>query len=128
MDARRRCITITDYGPGIARDLQEQIFDRFVRIPTGDGDRPRGWGLGLYFARTLLIAQGGALTLQSPIHADPMTPGSCFVVKLSIAEEPMANEADDDAGVAASVAFRVEVPKKDEYKEGGVDDGATDAD
>ncbi len=134
LDERRLCITITDYGPGIARDLQAQIFERFVCIPTGDGDRPRGWGLGLYFARTLLTAQNGALTLQSPIHTDPTMLGSRFVVKLPIAEEPLtdeplADEADAaaegaDVKVAAALLLGVAAYQGSAYKQEGVEDGA----
>lgn len=88
------CICVTDQGAGIPPHQQKQIFDRFARLPQDNGDRPPGWGLGLHFARALVVAQGGALTLQSPVHPGAAMPGSRFTVKLPIAEEPLADQAD----------------------------------
>jgi signal transduction histidine kinase len=85
-------LSVTDYGPGIAAEQQAQAFERFVRLPRHngreqEGDQPRGWGLGLYFARMLLVQQRGSLTLQSPAHHDPQTPGSRFTLTLPLDKE-----------------------------------------
>jgi phosphoserine phosphatase RsbU/P len=88
VEDRRLCVCVTDYGPGIPVDQHQLVFERFARIPNnGDGDQPRGWGLGLHFARTLLEAQGGDLGLHSPVHANPETPGCRFMMTLPLAEE-----------------------------------------
>lgn len=92
------CICVTDHGPGIPSGQHEAVFQRFVRLPHEHGDRPVGYGLGLYFVRSLIAAQGGAVTLVSPIHDVPAAPGCRFVITLPIAEEPAleADEAADD--------------------------------
>jgi signal transduction histidine kinase len=79
-------ICVTDHGPGIAPAEQTQIFERFYRSPNG-GERGAGWGLGLYFARALTEAQGGQLTVQSPVYAQSDKPGARFTLTLPIAEE-----------------------------------------
>lgn len=88
VEDRRLCVCVTDYGPGIPSEQQALVFERFARAPNnGSGDQPRGWGLGLHFARMLLEAQGGAIELQSPVHANPSTPGCRFKLTLPLAEE-----------------------------------------
>lgn len=87
-DASKLCICVTDYGPGIPPEQQERVFGRFVRLPNQKGDQPSGWGLGLYFVRSLIKAQGGTVKLISPVHPDPATPGCRFVITLPIAQEP----------------------------------------
>jgi PAS domain S-box-containing protein len=54
-------IAVADTGPGIGREDQGRIFERFVRI---DHDAV-GTGLGLYLSRKLAEAQGGALDVES---------------------------------------------------------------
>jgi signal transduction histidine kinase len=89
VEDRRLCVCVTDHGPGISIDQQQLVFARFTRALNNrhGGDQPHGWGLGLHFARMLLEAQGGAIELQSPVHADPTAPGCRFKLTLPLAEE-----------------------------------------
>ncbi len=80
-------VTVTDYGPGIPDNQKESIFSRFERLEHGDKVAHRGWGLGLYFAKVMTEAQGGNLTLQSPVHQDVQHPGSCFTITLPLTED-----------------------------------------
>lgn len=80
-------IDIIDHGPGILEEAQCHIFERFYRQPTKDGGAQPGWGLGLYFARALTEAQGGRLTLTSPLHEDDEHPGARFSILLPVAED-----------------------------------------
>lgn len=89
-------ICVTDYGPGIPAAEQMRIFDRFHRLHSNDERTARGWGLGLHFAQALVQAQGGTLTVQSPVHDPPQLPGARFIVTL-----PIAGEEADHAEVAA---------------------------
>ena len=85
-------VEVADYGAGIAPEMQEKIFDRFQRGHNGES-APPGWGLGLYFAKKLTEAQGGALTLHSPHWAKPDAPGSSFSIVMPIAsDEPNASD------------------------------------
>jgi heavy metal sensor kinase len=66
-------ISVADDGPGVPRDQQHRIFDRFVRLDA----RSTGAGLGLPIARWIAEAHGGTLVLES---SGPT--GSCFTVTL----------------------------------------------
>lgn len=55
-------IDVTDTGPGIPADRQEDIFCDFVQLP---GASSRGTGLGLAIARRLTEAHGGAVWVES---------------------------------------------------------------
>ena len=60
-------ITVSDTGPGIAREQLPRVFDRFYRADTGSGAHARdggGAGLGLTIARDLSRAQGGELSVD----------------------------------------------------------------
>ena len=56
-------VSVVDDGPGIPRDQQEAIFERFSRLPTTAS--VAGSGLGLFIARSLVEAQGGRITVES---------------------------------------------------------------
>lgn len=56
-------LTVSDEGPGVAPELGEAIFARFVR---GDDSRSRasgGAGIGLSVCREIVAARGGRMTL-----------------------------------------------------------------
>ena len=48
-------VAVDDSGPGVAAELRDEIFDRFVQTDTGGRA-----GLGLTIARTFVDAHGGA--------------------------------------------------------------------
>jgi signal transduction histidine kinase len=56
-------IDVRDRGPGIAREDQRLIFEKFGRVTTGN-TRP-GTGLGLFIARSIAEAHGGTLEVAS---------------------------------------------------------------
>ena len=70
-------IRVRDNGIGIAPDKQKHIFDKFYRVPTGNVHDVKGYGLGLYYAKTMAEKHGGAIEVSS-------TPGkgSEFVLSL----------------------------------------------
>jgi two-component system OmpR family sensor kinase len=57
-------IRISDTGPGIRRDDQARVFDRFYR---GDATGDEGSGLGLAIARAAANAVGGDVELESAV-------------------------------------------------------------
>ncbi|MGZ8514643.1 MAG: sensor histidine kinase [Candidatus Limnocylindrales bacterium] len=77
-------IAVVDHGPGIPVDERELVFSSFHRIG-GDDATADGYGLGLYFAHKLLVAQGGTIRVESPAWPDEDAPGSRFVVTLPLA-------------------------------------------
>ena len=52
---------VTDHGPGISRDVQARIFEKFFRSTT----MPGGAGLGLYIAQEIVQAHGGQIGVES---------------------------------------------------------------
>jgi len=57
-------ISISDSGPGIAPEFQQEIFDEYFRL-TPEGTRAEGYGLGLAIARRLVQAAGGKIWVES---------------------------------------------------------------
>ena len=67
-------VDVQDTGPGIPKQYQAAVFDKFFRMPgTGSG----GAGLGLYIAKEITLAHGGRLGLTS----EPGQ-GSLFTIEL----------------------------------------------
>ena len=58
-------IRVRDNGIGIAPDKQKHIFEKFYRVPTGNIHDVKGYGLGLYYARTMAEKHGGSLSVTS---------------------------------------------------------------
>ena len=58
-------IRVWDNGIGIATDKQKHIFDKFYRVPTGNVHDVKGYGLGLYYAKTMAEKHGGTLSVTS---------------------------------------------------------------
>jgi two-component system phosphate regulon sensor histidine kinase PhoR len=56
-------VDVRDRGPGIAREDQRLIFEKFGRVTSGN-TRP-GTGLGLFIARSIAEAHGGTLEVSS---------------------------------------------------------------
>ena len=78
-------LTVADDGPGIAPELRERVFERFVR---GSGDRGGSFGLGLSIVRAVAESHGGTVELQSPNGH-----GTTFVVTLPSAGQTAAAPA-----------------------------------
>ncbi len=59
----RVVVAVRDSGPGIARDEQTVIFEKFGRAKGGTGRA--GTGLGLFIARSIAEAHGGSVDVRS---------------------------------------------------------------
>ena len=55
-------LCVSDDGPGIPPQDQEQLFERFYR---GEGSAAHGTGIGLAISRELALRMGGAIELDS---------------------------------------------------------------
>ena len=75
----RVLVDVRDNGPGIAKADQKLIFEKFGRV-TGSGDTRPGTGLGLFIARSIAEAHGGALEVQSAPEQ-----GATFTLELPVA-------------------------------------------
>ncbi|WP_172435919.1 sensor histidine kinase [Sediminicola luteus] len=58
-------ITISDDGPGIPKNEQTAVFDKFYRVKMGNLHNVKGLGLGLYYVKQIVTAHNGSLSLAS---------------------------------------------------------------
>ena len=70
-------IRISDNGPGISLEFQHRIFQKFYRIPTGNLHDVKGFGLGLYYVKTICDAHHWVISLLS----EPGK-GATFTIKI----------------------------------------------
>ncbi len=57
--------TVTDTGVGVPKSDQAHLFSKFYRADNVKKLRPDGTGLGLFMAKKVIVAQGGALIFKS---------------------------------------------------------------
>ncbi len=60
-------IEVRDNGHGMEAKHLNRIFEKFYRIPTGDVQNVRGFGLGLYYARRVVEGHGGRIRAISKL-------------------------------------------------------------
>lgn len=70
-------IEIADNGPGISKENIRHIFEKYYRVPTGDIQSVRGYGLGLYYAQKVIFLHGGEIEAKSKISE-----GTTIIIKL----------------------------------------------
>ena len=58
-------ITITDNGIGIPSKEHKRIFEKYYRISTGNLHTTKGFGIGLYYVKTVVNAHQGTIQVQS---------------------------------------------------------------
>jgi len=70
-------LSIHDNGPGISPEFHHRVFQKFYRIPTGNLHNVKGFGLGLYYVKTICTAHQWKIDLIS----DPGK-GTTFVISI----------------------------------------------
>ena len=88
--ARDNCwalLAVSDTGPGIDVADVERVFEPFVRLDTARTRDTGGTGLGLSIARSIVLAHGGTIRLDSKPGG-----GSTFTIRLPMSEMPRTGE------------------------------------
>ncbi len=57
--------TVKDTGVGVPKAVQHNLFTKFYRADNARKMRPDGTGLGLFMAKKVIVAQGGAIIFNS---------------------------------------------------------------
>ena len=65
ISATPAAISVTDHGMGIAADKLPHIYDKFYRVPTGDLHDVKGYGLGLFYVKTMVEKHGWSIDVSS---------------------------------------------------------------
>ena len=72
-------ITVTDNGIGIPHREFKRIFEKYYRITTGDLHNAKGFGIGLYYVKTVIKAHKGSIAVKSE-----QDKGSTFIISLPV--------------------------------------------
>lgn len=72
-------IQVQDFGPGIPKEFQQSIFEKFVRIENEETRSQKGTGLGLFIVKEFANLCGGSLH-----YRDNNPRGSIFELRLLI--------------------------------------------
>ncbi|RYZ00165.1 MAG: HAMP domain-containing histidine kinase [Chitinophagaceae bacterium] len=78
VESNRDCtVRIRDNGMGIPPQFIKNIFEKFFRIPQGDAQSVKGFGLGLYYVSSIVKKHSGSITVHSKAQ-----PGTEFIITL----------------------------------------------
>ncbi|MFD1294741.1 sensor histidine kinase [Lutibacter holmesii] len=56
-------ILIKDNGKGIPKSEKDSVFKQFYRIPTGNTHNVKGFGIGLYYTKSIIEKHGGSILI-----------------------------------------------------------------
>ena len=75
----RIVVSVSDNGPGIERAHQKRIFQKFYRVPTANVHDVKGFGLGLFYVKSICEAHHWKVSLDSAPGA-----GATFIFEIPV--------------------------------------------
>lgn len=72
-------LRFTDNGPGIPKKYKHQVFRKFFRVPAGNTQQIKGFGLGLYYVKMICKGHGWTISLESVLPKP-----ACFLIKIPL--------------------------------------------
>ncbi|MBT8271027.1 MAG: HAMP domain-containing histidine kinase, partial [Bacteroidia bacterium] len=69
-------LLVHDNGKGLSPTEKLKIFDKFYRVPKGNTHDVKGFGIGLYYAKTIIEKHGGTITVEVD------NTGTGFIIKI----------------------------------------------
>ena len=57
-------ILISDNGNALKKENKHRIFEKFYRIPKGNTHDVKGYGIGLYYTKTIINKHNGTIALD----------------------------------------------------------------
>jgi two-component system phosphate regulon sensor histidine kinase PhoR len=76
-NSRDSTVKIRDNGMGIPPQFIKNIFEKFFRVPQGDAQSVKGFGLGLYYVSSIVKKHSGNISVQSKPQS-----GTEFIITL----------------------------------------------
>ena len=78
LSANDKEISIRDNGIGIPAKSMPYLFNKFYRVPHGNLQDVRGYGIGLYYVKSIVDKMGWSIDVKSIENE-----GSIFIIKIS---------------------------------------------
>lgn len=72
-------IAVADNGDGIDERSLPRIFEKFYRIPSGNLQSVKGFGLGLFYVKQIIEQHGGTVSVESKKNI-----GTIFIIQLPV--------------------------------------------
>lgn len=77
ISGNEREISVSDNGIGIPANSIPYLFNKFYRVPHGNRQDVRGYGIGLYYVKSILDKMGWSIDVRSKENE-----GSVFTIKI----------------------------------------------